>query len=740
MHKERPLTEPRMKRLIDRRDELALSGQRNLYMDSVEHGIYQWSKGSASFAPETGKLAAAATERVCLGDHNCRVGIGMPFPYCDEMPSVREGYEHAPLNWAADYAFFLSKLEPEIHPGERIVGEFHWQLDEARAQQYPELLDEYGERAKGLGAGGSCQSHTCPDLAQGLRRGWRGILEKVLQSQETWSADPERLEYLQAAEVSCRAIMAYIRKYAEKARELGDPDLAEVCEQVATEPPATLREALQWIQFYQLAERVIAHGNGYGRLDMLLLPYYEADLAAGRITRREAIELVAELYLKYGGNYFSLGGRDQTGADATSEMSWICLEAYDLIGGYSCLGVMWHPDIDADFYQYACEVVARHKCATPALLNYDKMYESEVVSGVKPEDAWNISYSGCQWYCVVGKEYCDQDKNVIVLIQVLLRALREAVENPPPDFEVFYELYMKNVEEAAQALLELKNIQYHHQYKVWPEIATSLISEQCLETGRDITDWRHEGAYYNFTSVNLLGFTNVVDSLLAIKEQVYGSAKRSLAELEAAVRTDFAQAEDLRRELLAVPKFGSDHPEANALAKRLAADIAHVLREKVNCKGFPMRPSLFQFMGHALAGPYLGATPDGRHAAEPLAQGCNPQHGRGPFAITEVGASLLALDQKQHIGAPWQCELDDSFFRTCDDPGALLEALSTSYFESGGLHVNFNITTVEELEDAVVHPEKHQSLVVKVTGYSAHFVKLSSHYQQEIIRRNRIGT
>lgn len=533
--------------------------------------------------------------------------------------------------------------------------------------------------------------------------------------------------------------MEYIRRYAVEAAKRGDRALEKVCRNVAEQPPHTLREAIQWIQFYQIVERIIAHGNGYGRLDLILAPYYEADRKAGRISRTEAIELIAELFLKYGGNYFSFGGRLQDGSDATCELSWMCLEAYDMIGGYNCMSVMWHSGIDPDFYRYACEVVFRHKCATPALINYDRTVESEILSGVRKEDAWNVAYSGCQWYCVIGREYCDQDKNVVVVIQCLLRTVKQCADlkTPPTEYEEFYRMFLENIEEAASALLDLKNAEYRCQSYVWPEIATSLITRASQERAVDIT--AIGTGEYNFSSINMLGLVNAIDSLRAIEEVLFRRNRCGFSGLQSALDADFKGFETLQQELLSVPKFGSDDPESNRTARRMTNDIAAIFRKKINCKGYPFRGSLFHFQGHSFAGPYLGASPDGRCAAETFAQGINPQHGRGPFTIAQVANSLLSMEQERFIGAPWQCELDTSFFRNSPDPGELLDTISSSYFRQGGMHINFNIMTTADLEDARIHPERHRDLVVKVTGYSAHFIQLSPEYQNDIIRRNRIA-
>ena len=143
--------------------------------------------------------------------------------------------------------------------------------------------------------------------------------------------------------------------------------------QLAEGAPESFVQAVQWIQLFQVVERINGHGNGYGRLDQMLIRFYRKDLEEGRITREEARDILAELYLKYGGNYFSFGGRDREGRDATNEISWIGLEAYDMIGGYNHLGVMWHDDMEPDYYSYACDVVTRHGCGVPTLVNYDVM-------------------------------------------------------------------------------------------------------------------------------------------------------------------------------------------------------------------------------------------------------------------------------------------------------------------------------------------------------------------------------
>ena len=430
----------RLKKLIDRRDWLAQNHKKDIYCDNAEFLIYHWSGKSETFAAATGDNAAAEDERINIGDHTCRVDVGGPFPYLDKMPSKINGYEPTVTNWADDYAFFLRHSEAEVFPHEQIVGEFHWQLDEARSYKYPGSHADLGLKARELGAGGFSLAHTCPDLSIGLKLGWGGLLEKVRNSlaRHEKNGNETSAEYLAASEQIVLAVIDYVERHHEKAKNLAamtdDPALkknyeivAKTCSNIAYKAPGTYHEALQWIMLYMIVERINGHGNGYGRFDQLLMPFYEKDKAAGRIDRARARELLAEWYLKYG-PHLSYGGRLQDGSDATNEMSWIGLEAYDMVGGYNQFGVQWHADMDPEFWTYCNDVVARHGCGVPALLNNDVIVGSQLRTGFDETHAKETSYSGCQWYCVPGREYQDQDVNCIVLIAPMQRAMEIAIE------------------------------------------------------------------------------------------------------------------------------------------------------------------------------------------------------------------------------------------------------------------------------------------------------------------------
>lgn len=739
----------RLKNLIDRRDWLTQNHKKDLYCDNAEFLIYHWSGKSETFAAATGDNAAPKEERINIGDHSCRVDAGGPFPYLDQMPSRVDGYEPTVTNWAADYVFFLRHSVAEVFPHEQIVGEFHWQLDEARSYKYPGSHAELGLKARELGAGGFSLAHTCPDLSIGLKLGWGGLLEKIRESRAKHAGygNEKSVEYLDASEQIVLSVIDYVQRHCKKAKKLAaetdNPALkesyglvAEVCSNIVYKAPETYHEALQWIMLYMIVERITGHGNGYGRFDQLLMPFYAKDKAEGRIDRDRARELLAEWYLKYG-PHLSYGGRLQDGSDATNELSWIGLEAYDMVGGYNQFGVQWHADMAPEFWNYCNDVVARHGCGVPALINNDIIVGSQLRSGFDETHAKETSYSGCQWYCVPGREYQDQDVNCIVLIAPLQRAMDVAIERGVEDWDEFWAIYSHEVDRTSDALVDFKNEAYKYHAQLWPEMITSLCSHGPIEKGRDLTDF--DAVDYNYPSVNVLGVPNVADSMYAMKRGVFEEKKCTLEQLRDACARDWAGAgeEVIRQYFLNLPKFGNDIDDVDAMAVQISEQVRETMEAKRCIKGGHYRVSLFQFQGHTVAGPYLGATPDGRKSKEPLAHGMNPMHGRNTNGLIATANSLCKLDFKKYQGGSFQIELHPSYFPEDCRRGDLMEKFSEVFFSQGGVQINLNVFDFEELKDAYEHPEKteYDHIVVKVTGYSSHFTKMDRQFQKEFVTR-----
>ncbi len=686
------------------------------------------------------------SEEMPLGDHACWIHIGA-FPELEQLPSRVNGYEPSGESWGRDYAFLVDHFPIEIHPHERIVGEIHWEMHMVRQYVWPDSVLAVGRQAGMLGASGYSSGHTCPDLAIGLAQGWGGILERINASRDKYLRldNPAKASYLHGLQMICEATIGFIQRHAETARELArtetDPQrrqeclrIAECCEHIAVKPPRTYYEGVQWIHFAVLLDRVVGHGNGYGRLDQYLIDLYRQDKAAGTLSAEDARDYLAEMFLKLRGHFFSMGGRDAELKDATNDLSFVILEAYDLIGDYNNLGVMWHPDINPAFYDYACEVLARHGESIPVLVNYDLMHEAQLRSGIPEAEAWKVAYSGCQWFCIPGQEFCDQDVNSINLLMPMKRTIDAALAQGIADFESFYDLFEAELLNTAQAFRDWKNCQYEWLDKLWPEMFTSMNSHGPIERGVDMVGPR--GVDYQFTSVNILGIPNVADSFHALRRLVFEKRLFSLAEVKEATESNWQGREPMRQRFLNQDKFGNDLDDVDALLVRITETLARILGGMTNSRGQEFRASLFHFQGHLAPGA-IGATPDGRLAEEYLAHGINPQVGRNNTGLLATANSIAKIDQRKFQGGTMQIELQPKFFAGKEGAGAYVRQFSETFFKQGGIQINLNIMDLNQLREAMEHPERpeFQNLIVRVTGYASRFICLPKDYQREFVER-----
>ena len=737
----------RLQKVIEYNQELAYTGRRNLYTADTTQLVYHWTDKSNGVVPRTGEWSYPPEMNLSLGDHGCRVDIDKDFPRYDEVPSHVNGYEATAESWARDYAFLLENTPSSIHPFESIVGEFHWEMNEIRKYHFGDKVHELGREVRKLGAGGTSHGHTCPDYTIGLTQGWGGIMKRIDKSIAMYERfeNAEKVSYLKGLKIVCQAIIDYISKYANDAAALAVAEtddqqkelyenIAADCAHIATEPPATYHQAIQWLQFAIMTDRIVGHGNGYGRLDLYLIDFYNRDIEAGRLTRQQAREYLAEMFLKVRGQHFSIGGRLKDGSDASNEMSYVILESYDMIDDYNNLFLMWHKDIDPKLMAYACDVLARHGASVPSMANYDLLVECELRAGVDPEVAWNVAVSGCQWFCLPGREYCDQDVNALVLLDPMWRTIDRGIEEKVTDFEQLMAIFAEEFRRTSEALRIFKDAQYDVLDKVWPEMATSLNCHGPIERGIDMTGPR--GVDWQFTSTNILGIPNVADSLYAIKKLVFDEGAYTLEQVRKATGENWKDNEVMRQRFLKQEKFGNDLDGVDALCVRICDIIADVMDTTYNNRGQQYRASLFQFQGHTCTD-VLPATPDGRLAEEPLAHGCNPTAGRNVNGLLATANSLTKIKNYKFLGGSLQVELQPKFFDGKEDMGQYIQQFTETFFEQGAFQINLNIIDLEKLKDAIDNPDKpeYRNIIVKVTGYTTRFTCMAKPFQIEFVGR-----
>ncbi|MCL4378781.1 MAG: hypothetical protein M1409_10495 [Actinobacteria bacterium] len=751
----KPEMSERIKKIKDRMDRINREGGRGI--------IYSFSKdialGQAASGPASGSrfgIIEAFTSGesknnkiVSLGDQSAVVRNGKPFP--GELPSSKNGFTYDVVNFATDLASFYDQNPAEIYPGENIVGEYHWSFGDLRPRVFPdpEELEALGEISARFGSSGYPVTHSCVDLSIGINQGWTGILSRIKKSIKKFEAQKKKkeLEYLYSAKIVCESIINFIQRHSDKAIMLASEEknsgqkkrylkIAEICKNISINAPESFHEGVQWVWFYIMVERMLSDGNGYDRLDQDLYDLYKNDIENKVITRDEARDLVAELYLKFP-TFFTFGGRDKDGNDATNELSWVCIEAYDMTGTMMEMSVMWHSDIDPEFFRYACAVVARHGTGSLALVNQDVLSVSEIYYGVKPEDAWNVVDCGCFWYTIPGKEWCGHDTLSVSGIKVFMNALETAIRMKVKNYSQLWKLYGIYLDKAIAAFKELTDWQFLKIPYIYPEITPSLLTHDCIENGRDITDL---GTSYNTQVVQFSGIANVADSLVALKKLVFDEKKITLDVIKNALEANFEGYEDIRQLLLDCPKFGNDIDEVDNIAIEVADKYREILSNYKTVYGYAYRPAFFSWAGHAYAEDIVGATPDGRKKEDPIAQGANPMHGRNTEGITATARSVAKLDFTKNAGGNLQLELDPSMLGNFDDPSIFVESIVVPYFKMNGPKVFINIVSVDELRKAINNPENYAHIIVRVTGFSSHFIHLDRKIQEEIIKRTRYSS
>ena len=612
-----------------------------------------------------------------------------------------------------------------------------------------------------------------------LKLGLSGI---IAEAEERYNAltPEERLGdkglFYDAVIRSLRATIRFANRYADLATSLAeaetDPQRAEelmtiarVCRRVPEQPAETFHEAVQSAYLIHLVAQIESGGNSIslGRIDQILYPYYLADRRSGRITPEQARELLSLLFIKTneiwnileeafipGGEdtegkttqNVTVGGVGVDGEDATNELSYIGLDAYaDVRTVQPNFGVRLSPNAPEDFFrraiEYAKDGVLLH------FFNDEAIIKSLQQAGHTLEDARDYGVVGCLEPNAQGKTFGSTFAVQFSGVKCLEFALSNGVDNifghlsgiesgDPATFASFddvWNAYDAQVSHFMGQMVRGMAVLDRVIAELVPSPFASAMIDGPMEKGLDLT---RGGAIYNSTGVELIGFSNVVDSLYAVKKAVFEDGAMSLAELAACLAEDWDDAEDKRAYLLhKVPKYGNDNDEVDAMAARVLEHFCDEVLKHRNYRGGAFWPGVFTVGFHIAMGAFAGASADGRHAGDVLGNGITPTNGSALSGPTAVLNSVTKLPLTRiHNGANLIMRFN---------PGGLkpeiLKALVQTYFRQWGYQIQFNMVDSATLREAQAQPERYRDLVVRVSGYSALFTGLSETAQNEIISR-----
>ncbi len=605
----------------------------------------------------------------------------------------------------------------------------------------------------------SNQGHLAPSYAELLRVGIGGLRQKVAARRQG-EGDAAKLAFLTAADHTLAGLATWARRYGEFLAQEGQPELARICTKIATQPPETFREALQLVW---LAHQAIhLEGHGYSctpdRLDQLLLPFFEADRKAGRLTEAEVLRLAENFTLKLFDNTFwgpehhltqgfVVGGSTPDGRDQTNRLSWLLLEgATNMALPEPLIWVRWHPALDQKFFDFCLTRLPRTTCF-PMLWSDRAIPAALMELGVSREDAFDYVPVGCNELAVPGRCYYNPGASVnyLAALEAALTSGKgyrqqwkwKNIAPSAPELQTFDQFaaavgaYMRKQLEQSYAA-DMKVLQAQMAWGVTP--LTSCFFHGCIEHARDMA----QGTKYNLLSCGGIGFANAVDGLAAVREVVFEKKAATLGEVAAACAANFAGHERLRAKLRAAPKQGNDEPRLDtiiALAERLRDEPVKALCRDPR-DGTPFGNSHVVRSGAVKQGRVTPATPDGRLAGTPLASSVAASVGCERSGPTAVLNSVCKLNSRKS----WQCgyQVNIRFHAGMigdDSQREKLRAMLNVYFQNGGQELQINVVDSAALRAAQQNPDQYRDLVVRVAGFSEFFINLTPDMQEEIIAR-----
>jgi len=627
-----------------------------------------------------------------------------------------------------------------------------------------------------------------------LKNGIAGIKTKTQERLDRLDIsdfnDFKKQFFLHAVLIACDAVIAFAHRFADLAESMAEKEvpgerraelqrISYICRRVPENPAANFYEAVQSTWFIQLILQIESNGHStsYGRLDQYLNPYYVKDLAVGRITEEQATEILECLWIKtytinkirsYGHTRFSaggplyqnvtIGGQTADGKDASNPLSYLVMKSVGRIHfTQPNLTVRYHKGTPKEFLDKAIEVV-KLGFGMPAFNNDEVIIPSFVKLGVKPEDAYSYSAIGCVEVAVPGKwGYRCTGMSFLNFGKVMMASLNDGVEPysgkrihagtgkkfvEMESFDEVFEAWSKTVKYFARQTVIMDTCADYALEKETPDILCSALTDDCIERGLSI---KEGGAVYDYISGLQVGIANLGNSLAAIKKLVFEDRVLTKEQLWHAIETNFdgIEGEKIRQILInKAPKFGNDIDYVDNLLADAYNEFIDEINHYKNTRygrgpiGGGYYPGTSSISANVPQGSSVGATPDGRKAGEPLAEGCSPSHGTDVNGPTAVYKSMGKLPNTKITGGVLlNQKLSPSSLAKKEGVEKLEYLIRTFFNDLGGFHVQYNVVSRDTLLAAQREPQKYRDLIVRVAGYSSFFNVLSPETQNDIIAR-----
>ncbi len=686
-----------------------------------------------------------------------------PFYYHFQKSYLARHWEQSgSLRYARALTDAFHTWDVSIDPGELIVGKpspipltaeeaAEWQTISAYA--VAEMHAPVGQ-----------ESHLAIDYERLMTLGTAGVRalieEKIalLYKEENGDMTPalvKKEDWYRACIQCLLAVEDFSDRYADRAAELAEAEenpvrkaelvkIAEICRHVPKNPPRSFWEAVQSAAFmtYALSVKPLRpsmHQYQLGRPDRYLLPFLEADIAAGTLTEDFAQTLMDCLCIQINrrvphglSSGFMVGGRDASGQVVSNPITRMGIRAIEQVRlVYPSVGLCCCADTPEEDLRLACSVLAKGH-SHPAIFNDDVITAGLRHYGLSAEEACSYIHSTCVEITPCGLSNAWVASPYMNLPGELLAVLDKS---DYPTMDELYQAYQSRIAENIRRNCRDEVLNRYERAKFCLDPLLSCFVHDCLEEGLDIEEG---GARVNWIMPSFVGMANAADGLAALRQLVYEEKYISLTEYRAALRDNFASHPALLARLRELSAYGNNEPSPGNpewYVKDLSTFIADTCEgHRVPFSGGRLIPSLFCWIMHDHFGRSTGATPDGRPAGFPLGDGSGPAQGREMEGPTTSLLSSTCWDHTRFIGGI-AVNMKFSASMLGDAAAGMLTDLARIYLERGGFELQINVTDNRILEDARLHPENYRDLVVRIGGYSDYFTRLSATMQEEVIQR-----
>ncbi|MBQ8523692.1 MAG: hypothetical protein IJ457_03630 [Clostridia bacterium] len=598
---------------------------------------------------------------------------------------------------------------------------------------------------------GGYQGHTIPGYPKLFGWGLDRTIEEI-NKYDANTNDEKKHELYAAMRIIVEGLSAFAILHADRAAELAAAETDEYlkktyllveknCRKIAHDKPENLLEAVQLMWFYSLWDWV----DSLGRADQYFYPYY-----VNGVDEVPKDDIIASFILKireHGAHNMTLGGvRPEDGENATNELTFLMLQ---ILRTYHDTHPRVAVRIDKSTPKEVMDLIVKmwsEGMSDPTIVSDTLVIDGLRDYGVSLEDARDYATLGCQEIEIPGKSNFGCEDGSFNLAKVLEYTLNNGrdVESGMKigldtgslasynSVEEIYEAFVKQIEYLTPIFTELCSLGQTLRDKNLSKLVKSVYTDDCIARG---INQDAGGTVYNYGVVETAGLAVVADALAALETVVFGDGRVTKEQLAEALKTNFEGHEDIRQIMLAAPKFGNDLEVVDKWAARVLEMFWSEIRKYKSIRGGVYMGACSLLGGGISYGRETWALPDGHRKGDPLGNTMGPRPGADKSGLTAMLKSVTKLPLHLGLGGTTlnvliPCKETDS-----DEKRAKIAALFRAYMANGGQLAQITTASLEDMQDARIHPELHGDLIVRVGGYSTKFVLESDSVQREIMSR-----